>query len=69
MGCLEGIPDVFGMDVEHEAVAPTRLFIPPQPQKLASLLFELPGWPQKAFINRRMDSGRVLEVLTQQGYV
>lgn len=69
MGCLEGVPDVFGMDVEHEAVAPTRLFIPLQPQKLASLLFELPGWPQKAFINRRMDSGRVLEVLTQQSYV
>lgn len=46
MGCLEGVPDVLGMDVEHEAGLPSRLFIPSQPHKLASLVFELPGWPK-----------------------
>lgn len=52
MGCLEGVPDVFGMDVEHEAGVPSWLFIPSQPQKLALLVFELPGWPQRPFINQ-----------------
>lgn len=70
MGCLERIPDVFGMDVEHETVVPTRLFIPSQPQKLASLVFELPGWPQKPLTNQEDRFWQsFLEVLTQQGYV
>lgn len=52
MACLEGAPDVFGMDVGHEAGVLTRLFIPSQPQKLASLVFELPDWPQKPLVNQ-----------------
>lgn len=54
---VHGLPcrssDGFGMDVEHKAGVPTRLFIPSQPQDLASLVFELPGWPQKPFINQQ----------------